>query len=264
MITSQNINQTSSINLAKNMLKALDKYGLVWNYFEEAKDKERRLRSLFTPLRVKYPSEWPDFDFDQKNKENNPLLYLKDFYGVDRTILKNKSEDIYKIIKRVCNKQRHNDLFYKELTFWKLHDGEKMGKLVSSLLDEISMVNKRRDGVSILPASFVTKFMHFCRPDVFPIKDSYVEACWEAVAKEKIVGDVDWNSKKKDKLDYKWIVDFYKNLWNLTLMQFHDKIEEKVESIKTNFGLRSFTVLDGIDKFFWQAYQVALRNELFT
>ena len=234
--------ETTTIEkLAASLLNSLDG-GFLWAYFLSSKidydpktgiPREEELRNRFIGLA------------DNHHKIHKALEYLNGYYKTRyaRRYLKSFSECIKTTIT-----QNQETLVDKIL----MGGNEDAPLFCEGVITHLLKNLKEREPTTNNPYSLVTKYLHFFKPNLFPIYDSQACESWKLVIRDisfEIPARTTWGHS--DGQGYQHICGFYRELWD-KLSSWHDEVSSKVKILQEIF-YPSITELETLDKFFWMA-----------
>lgn len=188
----------------------------VGQYYLDAKIGETSLYKLFTNLNF----------LDDPQEVFVRICVVDSFYS---THLSTDAAHLH-LCKAICeNKDKIRNLQGKELFDETLNINE-VSELYNAILNFRSEDPKKRHW------SFVSKFLHFCNPKVFPLYDS--------IANVK----VKWKSE-----NYADLCKRYREIWNSITEQDREQLKAGLKTIAHDVGLSEITPLTAIDKYFYLA-----------
>ena len=111
------------------------------------------------------------------------------------------------------------------------------------------------------PYSLLTKYLHFCFPNTYPIYDKQAALSiqmWSYMAFENRTINGEWANYQVWEIadttgdGYFAIIDFYRNIWNLANDEQKNKLKLNAE-FNSKIANGKVSVLDLIDKVLWRA-----------
>jgi len=152
--------------------------------------------------------------------------------------------------------ERGGWLHRKPVALWGCSEGDvkTLAEFVPEALDAI-----REAGVPGRPYSFVTKLLHFCFPESFPICDSRAASSiqmWSYAAYPDGGQDrerFEWGRLADPSGDgYDGVVEFYRRFWDAASAGQRSELAERSKEMERIIGAR-VGILDLLDKLLWDA-----------
>ncbi|MDO8589108.1 MAG: hypothetical protein Q7T82_18930 [Armatimonadota bacterium] len=132
-------------------------------------------------------------------------------------------------------------------------DSEQLANMIPGILDGIEKQGCKR------PYSLLTKFLHFCFPDSFPIYDAQAASSiqmWSFLAFKN--RDADWKQFRLLEMTdtsghgYKSLVKFYNLFWSTTNDAQRTELVRSTNMLSHHIGGK-VSILDLVDKLLWLA-----------